>query len=53
MKKAQNLINDVDDSPYIALALKTNCPIWSNDKGLKHQSKVKILSTEDLIEILF
>jgi len=44
---------DVDDSPYVALALKLNAPIWSNDFLLKKQNKVKILSTEDIIKLLF
>ncbi|MEK6928390.1 MAG: hypothetical protein AABW65_00335 [Nanoarchaeota archaeon] len=35
-----------------ALALKLDCAIWSNDKKLNEQDKVKIYSTEDLIELL-
>jgi predicted nucleic acid-binding protein len=28
---------DIDDYPLIALALKLNIPIWTNDKGMiKH-----------------
>lgn len=53
IEKAREYIEDVDDSPYIALALKLKCPIWSNDKELKKQNKVKVLSTEEIIEILF
>ena len=36
---------------YFALALKLNCGIWSNDKKLKNQDKVKVYSTEDLLKI--
>ena len=53
IKNAELYTKDIDDSPYIALALKLNYPIWSNDKRLKEQNKVKVFSTEDIIEILF
>jgi predicted nucleic acid-binding protein len=46
-------LQDEDDAPYIALALKLKIPIWSNDKQLKIQNKVTVLSTEDIINILF
>ncbi|OGJ16301.1 hypothetical protein A3K74_02085, partial [Candidatus Pacearchaeota archaeon RBG_13_33_26] len=36
---------DEDDAPYIALSLKIKAPVWSNDKDLKKQEKVTILST--------
>jgi predicted nucleic acid-binding protein len=36
------------DLPYFALALKLDCPIWSNEPGFKEQTKVGILNTEDL-----
>ena len=35
------------DVPYFALALKLRCPIWTNDKLLKKQKKVKIISTSE------
>jgi predicted nucleic acid-binding protein len=53
IEEAIKNISDKDDAPYFALALKTNLPIWSNDKELKKQDKVTVLSTEDLIQILF
>ena len=40
---------DSDDVPYIALALYLSCPVWSNDKNLKKQSEVKIISTEEVM----
>lgn len=43
---------DPDDTEYLALALRFSCPVWSNDKALKKQSKVKVFSTSELIEIL-
>lgn len=42
----------VIDSEYFALALKLNCAIWSNDKRLKQQDKIKVYSTEDLVKVL-
>ena len=47
---AEIISPDPDDMIYFALALKLNCPIWSNDKRLKEQNKIKIYSTEELIE---
>ncbi|PIN85274.1 MAG: hypothetical protein COV47_03030 [Candidatus Diapherotrites archaeon CG11_big_fil_rev_8_21_14_0_20_37_9] len=38
---------DPKDVPYFALALKLRCPIWTNDKLLKKQKKVKIISTSE------
>ena len=40
------------DFPYLALALKFNCPLWSEEKLLKRQSVVKILNTKELFELL-
>ena len=41
------------DSPYLALALKLNCPILSGDKGLKKQAKVKILSPAEALATIY
>jgi len=49
LAKAQN-IPDKNDIDFIALALKLNCLIWSNDKALKKQSIVEVLSTKEFIE---
>ncbi len=53
MHEALKGLIDEDDASYIALALNIKSPIWSNDKDLKKQEKITILSTEDLIKILF
>jgi predicted nucleic acid-binding protein len=45
-------IPDPDDVDFIALALKLDLPIWSNDSHLKEQSKVKVFSTKELINFL-
>ena len=40
------------DVEYFALALRSNFPIWSNEKAFKKQSKVRVFSTKDLIAFL-
>ncbi len=47
---AEEISPDAGDSAYFALALQLNCPIWSNDKALKKQEKVKIISTKELLK---
>jgi|SRR3989344_6743588 len=47
--RAKEISPDPDDIMYFALALKLDCSIWSNDKKLKEQNKVKVYSTEALI----
>jgi predicted nucleic acid-binding protein len=36
------------DAPYLALSLKYNACIWSEDKELKKQNKVNVYTTEEL-----
>ncbi len=40
---------DLNDSPFLALAMKLNCPIWSNDRHMKQQREVKTYTTEEFI----
>lgn len=49
IKEATKISPDKGDIDYFALALKLNLPIWSNDKKLKKQNKVKIYSTEEIM----
>jgi predicted nucleic acid-binding protein len=49
-EKAEKLSPDIKDVPYLALALKLNSAIWSNDKRLKNQSKINIISTENMLK---
>lgn len=51
-KKVLLLIPDLKDSPYLALAFKFNCPIWSNDLHLKKQSVIPVFTTKELIKFL-
>jgi len=48
VEEAEDLTPDPDDMVYFALALKLNCIIWSNDKKLKEQDKIKVYSTHEL-----
>jgi len=50
LSKAKEISPDPNDIDIFALALKLNCPIWSNDKELKKQNVVKVYSTKELIE---
>ena len=52
IKEAEKICPDKYDTDYFALALKLNVPIWSNDKKLKQQSRVKIYSTKEILELL-
>lgn len=49
--KAKQISPDLNDMEYFALALKFGCPLWSNDKALKKQSEVKVLSTSELLKL--
>ena len=52
LNDAGSLSPDPDDIQYFAAALKYNCGIWSNDKALKKQLKVKVFSTSELLKEL-
>ena len=49
IKEGSIISPDPNDSEYFALALKLNCPLWSEDKLLKQQSKVEVLNTRELL----
>lgn len=53
VSEAEKIVFDIDDREYVALALKLNCKIWSNDRKLKQQSQVGVYSTSELIEFIF
>ena len=40
------------DAPYLALALKLKCSLWSKERRLKKQGKVKVFNTSDLLNEL-
>ena len=44
---------DIEDSPFITLALKYDSSIWSNDSDLKNKQKeVVVLTTKEIIEMI-
>ncbi len=52
LKKALLVVSDEDDAPYVALALATGKPIWSNDGELKKLQHVLVLTTTDVVKLL-
>ena len=52
IKEGAAISPDPDDAEYFALALKLNCPIWSEEKRLKKQSKVRVYNTVELLKEL-
>ena len=52
IQKAADACPDPDDVEYFAVAIAFSCPLWSNDKRLKSQSEVRVLSTSELLQLL-
>ena len=52
IQKAKKISPDQNDIEYLALALKLNCPLWSNDKLLKTQREITVINTTELIKKL-
>lgn len=52
-EQAFNIIGNIDkdDVIFIATALAFDCPIWSDDRHLQEQDKIKILTTKDMINL--
>lgn len=50
MQLAKDICPDPGDADYFAVALKFNCPIWSNEKKLTEQCFVKIYTTKELVD---
>ena len=48
--RAEELVKDKDDSPYIALALAMDAPIWTHDRHFFEQKRVKVLTNKDLLK---
>lgn len=53
LRQAKKLIGerDPDDCHLLALALKLNCPVWSNDRDFEGLG-IRVYSTTDLIRVL-
>ncbi len=52
LKQSADLISDIDDIDFLALALSLNASIWSNDQHLREQSLVEVYKTEDLFNMM-
>ncbi len=53
LAEAERTSPDPKDVAYLALALKMDIPIWSNDKALQtKQNSIKVLSTKDIVGLL-
>lgn len=55
VKDAKDFSPDPKDAVYPALAihLGNDVAVWSNDKRLKSQDRVAVVSTSDLIELIY
>ena len=52
IKQAEKISPDAKDIPYLALALKLRCGLWSNDRDLKEkQDEILVYSTKELIKM--
>ena len=43
---------DIDDAPFLALAMNLNSPLWSNDRHLKRQNEVQVFTTREILSLL-
>ncbi len=50
LKSAHLISPDPNDVDFFALALLYGIPLWSNDRMLKHQTTIQVITTEELIE---
>jgi len=52
MAEAEKLSPDPNDTIYFALAMKLNAGVWSNDKRLKKQDRIKVYKTSEVLHLL-
>lgn len=54
IKDAYEIMKNIDekDTPFLALALQLNCPVWSNDPHLKQQKIAVAYTTDEISRIL-
>ena len=50
---AKEFSPDESDAHFFALCLKYECILWSKDVLLKNQNKIKVLSTEEIVNLVF
>ncbi|WP_157723242.1 PIN domain-containing protein [Thermococcus barossii] len=49
---ALEITPDKDDADFVALSLKANAPLWSNDKRLKKIKEIEVVNTRELLRLL-
>ncbi|ACS33287.1 Conserved hypothetical protein, C-term fragment [Thermococcus gammatolerans EJ3] len=49
---ALEICPDKDDADFVALSLKVNAPLWSNDRRLKEIREIKVLNTGEVLKLL-
>lgn len=49
--KAEDIIGKIDkkDSDILALSLKENCPLWSEDRHFRDKKEINLVRTKDLL----
>jgi len=54
LKDAYEVMKNIDekDTPFLALALQLNCPVWSNDKHFKQQGIADTYTTAEVVRLL-
>jgi len=53
-KKAFDIVKEIDPDDVLFFACTLaydNCILWSNDKKMKNQTKVKVLNTQEIIKL--
>lgn len=48
LEKSKDTLDDPKDAPFLALALRLNCGIWSDEKHLNNQKQVRTYRTHEL-----
>lgn len=53
LEEAKNILGkiDIEDVPYLALALYIKGDIWSDDNHFQKQKRIKIWKTEELVRL--
>ena len=52
ISEAEKFSPDENDTLYFALALKLKSAVWSNDKMLRKQDKVKVYQTSEIMRLI-
>lgn len=50
LDEARSFCPDPGDVPYLALARYLNAPVWTDDKELREQDVIDILTTSELVD---